>query len=57
MKLSELTYSEMLEINGGSEASDSFYFSVGFVLSGMWHMVGSGGGGYAYAKCGIRYQY
>lgn len=52
MKLLELTHSEILEINGGSEASDSFWFSVGFCLSGMWEMIGSGGGGYSYAKCG-----
>ena len=52
MKIIELTYLETHEINGGSQASDSFWYGVGCGMRGMWEMIGSGGGGYVYGKCG-----
>jgi hypothetical protein len=39
MKLKELTFDEQVEINGGSEASDAFWYVVGYSLHKLWNLV------------------
>ncbi|MEI6050452.1 MAG: hypothetical protein WCS03_16245 [Bacteroidota bacterium] len=53
MKLKELTFEEQVEINGGSEASDSFWFSVGYGVHKLWNLIStSSDKSYIMAKVG-----
>jgi hypothetical protein len=54
MELKNLTQEELVNINGGDEATNSFWTLVGLVARGFWEFAqGSPEGGYAYAKTGM----
>jgi len=42
MELKELTFSEQVEINGGSEASDAFWYYIGYVAHSTWKFLKEG---------------
>ena len=46
MKLQELNKKELITISGGSEASDSFCYIVGFLVKGLYYIAKNGQGNY-----------
>lgn len=53
MKLKELTIDEQVEINGGSEASDAFWYGFGYTVHKLWNLIStSSDNSYIKAKVG-----
>ena len=53
MKLQELTIDEQVEIYGGSEASDSFWYYLGYSAHKLWNLIStSSDDSYIKAKVG-----